>query len=75
MCSNNNNYAIINNNNCGMLQDFTLFFKIPMSTRKNFFEIYTQFRHAPWKKFCQPSPSVRCNTSWLCKDRQTRIAI
>ena len=40
ICINNNN-AIINNN-YGRLQDFILLFKIPMCTRKDFFEVYGQ---------------------------------
>ena len=43
--------CIINNNNCGRLHDLTLRLKIPMSTLKNFFEIYRKFGHAPSKRF------------------------
>jgi len=71
----NNNTIIDNNNNCGRLQDLILIFKIPMGTRKNFFEIYTQFKNAPSKRFCQPSLSVSCNTIWLRKDRQMKVDI
>jgi hypothetical protein len=45
-CNNNNN-----NNN------LILLFKIPMGTRKNFFEIYKPFGHAPSKRFATPSLS------------------
>jgi hypothetical protein len=54
ICINNNN---INNaviNNYGRLQDFILLFKIPIGTRKGFFEINRQFGHAPSKKFTNP---------------------
>ena len=43
------------NNNCGELKTFLLFFKIPMGRRKNFFEIYRQFGHAPSKRFASPA--------------------
>ena len=46
--------CIINNNNCGRLHDLTLRLKIPMSTLKNFFEIYRKFGHAPSKSFDSP---------------------
>ena len=46
----NNNHAIINNN-YGRLQDLILFFKIPMDTRRNFFEMYRKFGHALSKRF------------------------
>jgi len=52
MCINNNS-AVINK-----LQDFILFFKISMGTRKNFFEIYGLFEHAPSKRFARPRLSV-----------------
>ena len=45
----NNNTAVFKNN-YGCLQDL----KIPMGTRKDFFEIYTQFGHAPSKKVRRP---------------------
>ena len=41
-----NNNSVINNN-CGIVQDFTLLFRIPIGTRKIFFEVYGQFVHAP----------------------------
>jgi hypothetical protein len=50
MCINDN--AVINNI-YGSLEDLILFFKIPMGTRKNFFEIYRPFRHAFPQKFLQ----------------------
>jgi len=31
-------------------KNLTLFFEIPVGTRKNFFEIYWQFWHAPSKR-------------------------
>jgi hypothetical protein len=46
--NNNNNDAKINNN-YGSLQDLILLFKIPLGKRKNFFELYKQFGHAPKK--------------------------
>jgi hypothetical protein len=48
-----NNNAIINNN-CVKFQELILLLKIPMGTRKNFFEIYRQFGHAPLKRFASP---------------------
>jgi len=51
-CVNNNN-AIINNN-YRKLQDQILFFKIPMGTRKDFFEICIEFGHASSKWFASP---------------------
>jgi len=42
--------AILN----GRLKDPTFLFKIPISTWENFFEIYKQFGHAPWKRFTNP---------------------
>jgi hypothetical protein len=35
----------------GRLQYLILLFKTPMGTRKKFFEIYRQFRHAPSREF------------------------
>jgi hypothetical protein len=49
-----NNNAIINNNNCVNLQDLVLILKFPMGTRKNFFDFYKQFGHAPLKNFASP---------------------
>jgi hypothetical protein len=49
---NDNNEVI--NNNYRRLQDLILLFKTPMATRKNFFEIYRQFGHAPSKSFASP---------------------
>jgi len=37
-----------------VLNYLILLFKIPMGTRKNFFEIYRQFGHAPSKAFVSP---------------------
>jgi hypothetical protein len=44
--------------NYGRLQYMILLLKIPMRTRKNFFEVYKQFGHAPSKSFA--SPALRC---------------
>jgi hypothetical protein len=38
-----------------MIQDRILLFKIPTGTRKDFFEIYRQFGHAPSKDFTSPA--------------------
>jgi hypothetical protein len=46
-CISNNNAVI--NNNYGRLQDLTLLFKIPVGTRKNFYEIDRQFGKRPQK--------------------------
>jgi len=44
-----------------------MFLKISMGTRKNFFEIYRQFGHAPLKKVRQPWPRhlqlLSCSTT------------
>jgi hypothetical protein len=48
----NNNAA--SNNDYERLQHITLFLKIPMGRRKNFFEIYIQLGQAPSSRF--PSP-------------------
>ena len=45
ICINNNNAVINNNNNYVRIKDLILLLKIPMGTRKNFFEIYWQFGH------------------------------
>jgi hypothetical protein len=42
------------NNDYRKLQDLILRFKIPMGKRKNFFEIFGQFLHAPSKMFENP---------------------
>jgi hypothetical protein len=52
----NENNAIINNNN-ERLQDLILLFEISKVTRKNLFEIYTTFWHAPSKNFASPVPA------------------
>ena len=44
------NNAVVNNN-YGRLQNLILFFKIPIGTRKNFFEICKQFGHASAEGF------------------------
>ena len=49
----NDNKAVINNN-YGRLQDLILLFRIPMGTRKYFFEICWQFGHALLKNFASP---------------------
>jgi hypothetical protein len=38
-----------------MVQNFILLFKIRMGTRKNLFNMYTQFRRAPLKSFVKPA--------------------
>jgi hypothetical protein len=43
------NYAVIDNHNYGSLQELVLLFEIPIEARKNFFEIYWEFWHAPSK--------------------------
>jgi len=48
--NNNNNNAVIYKN-YRKFQDFILFFKIPVGTRKHFLEIYRHFVHAPSKRF------------------------
>ena len=48
ICVNNSNAVI--NINYGRLQDLILLFKIPMGTRKNFFEINRQFGSTPSKR-------------------------
>ena len=50
--NNNNNGRVYKN--YGRLQDLAFLFKIPMSARTNFFEIYRQFWHAPSEKVRQP---------------------
>jgi hypothetical protein len=45
---------MINNNYKGKIQDLIFLLKIPMGNRKNFFEIYKQFGHAPSKRFDIP---------------------
>jgi len=52
-----------------MIQDLIFLLKIPMVTIKNFFEIYTQFGHAPSKRFASPGLGhgldVRVITVWI----------
>ena len=48
ICINNNS---IINNDYGRLPGVILLFKILKGTRKNFFEVYRQFGHAPSKRF------------------------
>jgi len=66
ICINNNT---IINNNYGMIQDLIFLLKIPMGTRKNFFEIYIQFGHAPSRRFASPGLGhgldVRVITVWF----------
>ena len=49
--------------NYGILKDLILFFKIPMGTRKNVFEIYRQFVHTPSETFCNPGLAVTLHAS------------
>jgi hypothetical protein len=51
--NNNNNNSLIKNN-YRTIQVLILFFKIPMGTRKDFFEIDRTFGHAPSKRFASP---------------------
>ena len=46
----NSNDAVINKN-YGRLQKLISLYKIPMDTQKNFFEIFRDFGHAPYKSF------------------------
>jgi hypothetical protein len=55
--NNNNDNDTLIDNNYGRLQDLILLLKIPMRTRKDFFEVYKQFGHAP-SKFRQPCSKV-----------------
>jgi len=66
-----NNNAIINNN-CGMLKDFILLFKIPKGTRKNFFKINWKFGHAPSKRFASPC-IVPHHSTWSRPQHVTEI--
>jgi len=52
------------NNNHGRLQDLILFYKIPMGTRKNFFETDKQFGHTPSKSFANPDLDSLSTLSW-----------
>jgi len=67
---NNNNNAKINDN-CRRPQDFITLFEIPMSTRKNFFEMYRKFGHSPSKTFASTELAFVCSlsnstkTTWL----------
>jgi hypothetical protein len=47
MCINNKSAVV--NNYFGKLQDLILLLTIPMGKRKDFFEIYRQYGHAPSK--------------------------
>jgi hypothetical protein len=51
----NDSSAVINND-YGRLQDLI---KIPIVTRKDFFEVYRQFGHAPSKSFAGPELDAR----------------
>jgi hypothetical protein len=42
------------NNNCGRLEDLILLFKLPIGTRKDFFEVCRQSGHASSKRFASP---------------------
>ena len=62
--------AILN----GRLKDLIFLFKIPTCTRKNFFEIYKQFGHAPSKIFAIPPVecwTLRNKVLWFFKNIQT----
>jgi hypothetical protein len=53
ICFSYNNAAV--NNESWRLQDLILFFKIPIGTRKYFFEIYGQFENVPSERFSSPA--------------------
>ena len=53
MCINDNN-AVINNNNYGRFQNFTLLFKTPRGTQENFFEFLQKIWACALKKFASP---------------------
>jgi len=38
----------------GKLQELTLFFKIPLDKKEDFFEFHTHFGQAPSKRFASP---------------------
>jgi len=59
MCNNNNNNNAVIYNHYRKLQDFILFFKIPVGTRKHFLEIYRHFVHAPSKNFASRGQILR----------------
>jgi len=44
-------------------QNLILFFKISMGTRKDFFEMYIQFRHPPSKRFTSPELDITLLTT------------
>jgi hypothetical protein len=50
----NDDNAVINYH-YGRLQDLILLFKIPAITRKDFFQMYREFRHAHSKRFASPA--------------------
>ena len=59
ICINNNNNTLINNY-YGRFPDLTVLFKIPLSTRKDFFEIHRQFGHASSESFASPDLRFLC---------------
>ena len=61
ICINNNN--TLNNNYYWRLQDLTELFKIPLSTRKDLFEIHGQFGQASSERFA--SPNLRFFFRWI----------
>ena len=52
------NNAIININ-YGRLQELIFLYRLPVGTRKDFFDIYRQFGHAPSKRMVSPSLILR----------------
>jgi hypothetical protein len=80
ICTNVN--AVINNN-YERLQDLILFLRIPKDTRKDLFEIYGQFGHAPSKRFASPGMcclgwEFPCVADKLCygfRPRETRCEV
>ena len=68
--NNNNNNNVVLNNNYRRLGDLILLFRISMDMRKNSFEVYKQFGHAPSKRLASPAvgtEDLECHTytSWL----------
>jgi hypothetical protein len=64
----NYNHAIIKNN-CGRRPRFNFFFKIPMGTWQNFFEIFRWLGHAPSKMFASTVPERSDSTkNWQFHD-------
>ena len=52
------------------LEDHILLLKIVMGTRKNFFNLYRQSRHAPSKSFASPGIRPSNITGPICRQRQ-----